>query len=152
MKFWDSSALIPLIVEEQRSRACRALRRASPDVAVWMLTRTELCSAIHRLARDGLLRPPEVDAALRRIVLLSERWTEIEAFSSVRDRAERALAAHPLRAADALQLGAALVLVSERPRGRGFVTADERLAVAARAEGFDVVVPGAESTVSRRRR
>jgi hypothetical protein len=69
------------------------------------------------------------------------RWTEITALDVVRERAERALAVHALSAADATQLGAALVAVKDRPRRRSFVTADPRLATAAEAEGFDVVVP-----------
>ena len=141
MRFWDSSALIPLVVEEERSRACRTLRRANPSIAVWALTRTELTSAVQRLAREGLLRREDVSVALRRVRLLEQRWTEVEAWQAVRDRADRALGSHPLTAADALQLAAALVLSNERPRGRVFVTADERLSEAAAAEGFDVIVP-----------
>jgi len=141
MRFWDSSALIPLVVEEERSRACRSLRRANSSIAVWALTRTELTSAVQRLAREGLLRRDDVKVALRRVRLLEQRWTEVEAWQAVRDRADRALGSHPLTAADALQLAAALVLANERPRGRVFVTADKRLSQAASAEGFDVVVP-----------
>ena len=141
MRFWDSSALIPLVVEEARSRACRTLRRANPSIAVWALTRTELTSAVQRLAREGRLRRDEVTVALRRVRLLEQRWTEVEAWQAVRERADRALGSHPLTAADALQLAAALVLANERPRGRVFITADERLAEAATAEGFEVIVP-----------
>jgi hypothetical protein len=46
-----------------------------------------------------------------------------------------------LAAADALQLGAALIQVRDRSKGRAFVTADDRLGLAAEAEGFDVIVP-----------
>lgn len=45
---------------------------------------------------------------------------------------------HPLRAADALQLAAALVLSDFEPRTLPFVTLDDRLASAARREGFEV--------------
>jgi hypothetical protein len=55
-------------------------------------------------------------------------------------RARRLLAAHPLRAADALQLAAALVACDERSDMLAFVTLDDRLAKAARRGGF-VVVP-----------
>jgi predicted nucleic acid-binding protein len=143
MTFWDSSALLPLIVEEPQSRACRGLRRAHPSIAVWALTRVELASAIRRLSREGLLLPRDVATALDRVGKLAARWTEVEALGLVRERAERALGAHPLTAADALQLAAALVLVNERPRGRPFITSDERLAKAAAAEGFAVLVPAA---------
>jgi predicted nucleic acid-binding protein len=143
MKFWDSSAVVPLIVEEERSKACRALRRADRSMVVWTLSRTEVVSALHRLAREGRLEKKEVPAALRRLERLARAWTEVEAVEPTRDRAERALAVHVLAPADALQLGAALVAARDRPKNRTFVTADNRLGEAASAEGFDVVVPGA---------
>lgn len=141
MRFWDSSAVVPLIVEEERSRSCRSLRRESPSLAVWAFTRTEVASALHRLRREGHLERSGLTRAVRRLELLARQWTEVEAFGAVRERAERLLSAHPLSSADALQLGAALVLVDERPRGRGFVTADVRLASAAEGEGFRVYLP-----------
>jgi predicted nucleic acid-binding protein len=143
MRFWDSSALVPLIVEEERSAACRALRRSDRSMVVWMLSRTELVSALHRLAREGRLEKKDIAAALRRLDRLARAWTEVEAVDPTRDRAERALAVHALTAADALQLGAALVAARDRPKNRTFVTADDRLGEAASAEGFDVVTPGA---------
>jgi hypothetical protein len=50
---------------------------------------------------------------------------------------------HPLRAADALQLAAAYAAAEQRPASLDMVTLDERLAIAARNEGF--VVLDAES-------
>ena len=144
MRFWDSSAIVPLVVEEARSKACRALWRTDRTVVVWALSRTEVVSALHRLSREGALASKELPLALRRLDRLARGWTEIEALDTTRERAERALAVHVLAVADALQLGAALVAMRDRPKHRSFVTADERLAAAARAEGFDVVVPDAQ--------
>lgn len=141
MKFWDSSALVPLVVEEARSAACRALWRADRTVVVWLLSRTEIVSAVQRLAREGLLDKKEASSALRRVERLARGWTEVDAVDEVRERAERLLAQHPLAAADSLQLAAALVATRDRPRRRAFVTADDRLAAAAEGEGFDVIVP-----------
>ncbi|HEX7669678.1 MAG TPA: type II toxin-antitoxin system VapC family toxin [Polyangiaceae bacterium] len=141
MRFWDSSALLPLVVEEERSVACRSLHRADRVTVVWVLTRTELTSAVRRLGRETKLVKAEVPLVLRRIERLAKSWTEVDAVGLVRDRAERLLGAHTLTAADALQLGAALVLVRDRPKGKVFVCADDRLILAAEAEGFDVVVP-----------
>ena len=143
MRFWDSSAIAPLVVEQPWSRACRSLYRADPSVAVWALTQTEVASALSRLRRDGLLRERDAARAFARLEALMAKVTEVTALVAVRDRAERALGVHPLRAADALQLGAALVLTGDRPRHRSFVVADARLANAARREGFDVIAPGA---------
>lgn len=141
MTFWDSSALVPLIVEEPRSKSCRALQRAHRGPIVWVLTRVELVSAVQRLVRDRMLRAGDVPEARRRIEALERRWSEVTAVDLVRDRAERALAVHPLRAADAMQLGAALVQCEDKPKRRKFVTADENLAGAASLEGFDVIIP-----------
>ena len=48
------------------------------------------------------------------------------------------LRVHALRAADALQLAAALLASDEEPAGLDIVTLDSRLADAARREGFRV--------------
>ncbi|HET6280139.1 MAG TPA: type II toxin-antitoxin system VapC family toxin [Polyangia bacterium] len=141
VRFWDTSALIPLVVEEGRSSACRRLFRDKADLVVWALTRTEMTSAVWRRAREGDLASGQVPRALARIAALSSRWSEITDIDLVRDRAERLLGQHALRAADALQLGAALVLTRERPRGRDLVTVDGELARAAANEGFRVLVP-----------
>ena len=141
MRFWDSSALVTLVCEEARSPACRRLLRTDRSVAVWALTRTEMVSAVRRKQRLDGLTLREVSLANRAIGLLAEHWHEIDAIGPVRDRAERLLAVHDLRAADALQLGAALTLFDDRPRRRSLVTLDEALAEVAEAEGFEVTVP-----------
>jgi hypothetical protein len=51
----------------------------------------------------------------------------------------RFLRVHPLRAADALQLAAAFMAAERRPASLQVVTLDERLADAARREGFALV-------------
>lgn len=140
MRFWDSSALVPLIVEEARSVPCRALYRASPAV-VLTFTRTEILSALHRKERAHELAPRDLKVARRRLDLLTDRWREVDASPLVRDRAERLLVLHPLHAADSLQLAAALVATDDRPRGHAFFTCDAGLAVAAGREGFTVDEP-----------
>ena len=141
MRFWDSSALVPLIVEESRSKSCRAHRRADPDIAIWTLSRTEIVSTVRRLERQRHLSSEHAATALARFELMIPKLTEVVILEAVRDRAERVFGLHDLTAADALQLAAALTVVRDRPRRRGFVTADARLATAAAAQGFDVIVP-----------
>jgi predicted nucleic acid-binding protein len=141
MMFWDSSALVPLLVEQPASRRCRELLRADPAVAVWCLTRTEILSAIWCLTREAGLAPAQAAACEARLDRLAERWTEVDAVMLVRDAAERALRVHGLRAVDAMQLGAALVAVDHRPRNRQLVSLDEALVTAASAEGFHTIRP-----------
>jgi hypothetical protein len=57
----------------------------------------------------------------------------------LRRLAQRLVRVHPLRAADAFQLAAALVAAEPDPSGVEFVCLDPRLANAASREGFRVV-------------
>lgn len=141
MRFWDSSALVPLVVEQAASKACRQALRSSPRQMVWVLSRTEVISALCRLRREDALGEAGLRAAEARLGRLAGRWSEVDAIAPVRERAERLLRDHPLRSADACQLGAALVATDDRPRRRGFVTLDRGLAAAARGEGFEVLEP-----------
>ena len=66
-------------------------------------------------------------------------WTEVPPIERVRDQATRLLRLHTLRAADSLQLAAAIVLADFEPKTLAFVTLDRPLASAARREGFEVM-------------
>lgn len=144
MKFWDSSAIVPLIIEERHSKACRQLLRTDPTQLVFCFTRTEILSAIWRKHREGLLDVADVQAAEDRLDKLADRWTEVDSVTPVRDAAEKLLRVHPLRAADSLQLGACVAIFGTRRRDREFVVLDDLLAEAARQEGFKVIVPKAK--------
>jgi hypothetical protein len=88
-------------------------------------------SAIARLAREGRL---DTTAETKVRTDLSDLFlgvAEIEPTEEVRARAEWCLSVHPLRAADALQLAAALVWAKDRPAGMRFVSLDVRLREAA---------------------
>jgi hypothetical protein len=99
----------------------------------------ECQSAIYRRYRDGALPEASLTGALARLQTLVLYVDFIVPSTRVRERAGRALAAHPLRAGDALQLAAALVWCEEAPQGDSFVCLDERLREAARREGFTVL-------------
>jgi hypothetical protein len=137
LRFWDSSAIVPLVCREAESARARAWLRADPVLVVWCLAATEVVSALARKRREGALRPPRLADAKRRLAGLESAWSEVAALDAVRARARRLLEVHALAAADALHLGAALMLVEERPQGVGFVSFDERLREAAAREGFE---------------
>jgi uncharacterized protein len=141
VRFWDTSAVVPLLLEEKASAVCRRELRADPAMAVWVLTRTEVVSALRRRERAAELTAGQASDVLRRLDGRAARWTVVEAVEDVALRAERLLAVHPLRSADALQLAAALALFDDRPRGHVFLTGDDDLADASRREGFSVIVP-----------
>lgn len=141
MRFWDTSAIVPLLVKESSTDFVRASWRRDPDVTVWWATEVECVSALERLERDGTLDVVGVGEGLARLDALSLAWAEIEPGTRVREHANRLLRTHALRAADALQLAAAIVAAEERPASMPFVTLDDRLASAADREGFPVVRP-----------
>jgi uncharacterized protein len=143
LKFWDSSALVPLIIEERHSKACRQILRTDSTQMVFYFTRTEILSAIWRRHREGLLDAAEVQEAETRLDKLAARWTEVDSVTRVRDAAEKLLRVHPLRAADSLQLGACVAVFGARRSDREFVVLDGRLADAAQQEGFKVIAPRA---------
>ena len=142
MRFWDSSAVIPLCVAEPRSANARDLLEGDPAVAVWWATRTECLSALTRRMREGELAPAGYRAARRVLAALVETWVELLPSEALRANAERLLAVHALRAADAFQLAAALAWCGSRPAGHGIVTLDRRLRDAASREGFDAFPDG----------
>lgn len=136
MRFWDTSAIIPLILEESASDSAKALLQEDGDVVVWWAPRVEAISALIRRVRED-----ELDATgeeQSRLVLgrLADSWSEVQPTSRLRVAAERALAVHTLRTADALQLAAALRWREGQPGGNSFVCLDERLRGAAGREGF----------------
>ena len=139
MRFWDASALVPLLVNEPRTGEMVSVQREDPSAAVWWATPVECWSALARAQREGRLTDTDVADAARLLSEAGERWTEVPPLDRVRDQAARLVRLHPLRAADALQLAAALVLSDFEPRTLPFVTLDDRLASAARREGFDVL-------------
>lgn len=139
MRFWDSSAIVPLLCLEDTTPLIQSFYKEDRDVLVWILTRIEALSALCRLRREGVLSTTEFGEAKKRLKELAADWTEIQDWSRTRDRADRLLEVHPLTAADALQLGAALIFVEERTADFGFVSLNAMLAEAALKEGFHVL-------------
>jgi len=139
--FWDSSAIVPLTLAEAGSDELRALLQQDGDMMVWWGTPVEVLSALARAERAHAVAPPDVDLARRALEHLRHRWNEVVPSDEVRERAGACLLRHPLRAADALQLGAALTWARGRPVAHGFLSLDARLASAARQEGFDALIP-----------
>jgi uncharacterized protein len=141
VRFWDSSAIVPLLVQEPAHAAAMEEFNRDPDVIAWWATPVECVSALARLERDGALTANDVRGSLARLDALAAAWHEIHPVAPIRQRAVRLLRVHSLRAADALQLGAALVAAEEQPSSLPFLTFDGRLALAAEREGFNVVQP-----------
>jgi hypothetical protein len=138
MKFWDSSAIVPLILAEEESPWARKLLRSDPRALVWCLSPVEVRSALARRVREERLGANAYTAARNRADRLFHDLSQVLAWELVRKRAMRLLDSHPLRAADSLQLAAALIAARDRPHDLPFVTLDGRLAEAAHKEGLPV--------------
>src|SRR5688500_6676131 len=136
--FWDSSGLVLLVTHQRATPAAVALRRAHPRLIVWWGARVEVRSALARLRRDDLIDASDLPKAIAKLDALSRAIVEVAPTELVRARAEALTDSRDVRAADALQLGAALEWCQGRTRNRKLVCFDGRLAAAARAEGFDV--------------
>jgi uncharacterized protein len=139
VRFWDSSALVPLHIDEPATEGLRSLLREDPVVLVWMLSSVEMLSAIARLRRRSKGLDDLLHGARLEVLNRWPQWSPVTHAEAVRRRAERLVAVHPLAAADAMQLAAALVASGDRPETLDFVTLDERLAAAAELEGFRVI-------------
>jgi predicted nucleic acid-binding protein len=141
MKFWDASAIVPLLMAEATTKGVQAIAEQDSTMLVWWATEVECASAIARLERDGALDDVAGAEAFDRLRHLASGWHEVEPSDAVREAAVRFLRVHPLRAADALQLAAAFVAAERRPSSIEVVTLDDRLAAAARKEGFALAIP-----------
>jgi PIN domain. len=141
VRFWDSSAIVPLLVGEPATAAVMAEVERDPEIIVWWATEVECVSALSRMEREAILEGPGMTAAIERLEALARAWQEVQPVDRIRQTAKRLLRVHGLRAADALQLGAAISAAEDRPESLALVTLDERLAHAAEREGFKVVMP-----------
>ena len=139
MRFWDSSALVPLLIEEEWTAPLSELYLQEDGVLVWWGTEVECVSAIARSEREGRLSASTATQAVQGVESLAQTWHRIEPADALRRTAKRFLRVHPIRAADSLQLAAAFLAAEGQPPTLGFVCLDDRLVVAAQKEGFQVV-------------
>lgn len=142
MRFWDSSGIAALLVEEPATEAARRFFAEDGDLVVWGQTPLEVLAALWRRRRRGQLDETGRAAAEAALRDLEGVWSVVVDQDPVDDRARRILAVHPIRAAEAAQLAAALVACEDRSDLLPFVTFDEGLGEAARREGFSVLPRG----------
>ena len=138
MRFWDSSAITPLILFEEETAYCTSAFRTDHQIMVWTMSKVEVLSALCRRHRENNLDLVEFEDAKKRMDDLFNITYEVTSIAQVKQRAMRLLHVHPLRAADALQLAAALVATQEDPPKMALISFDHRLNEAAKKEGFIV--------------
>jgi hypothetical protein len=139
VKFWDSSAVLALLAEEDSCSELQPILDEGQGMVVWWGTRVELVSGVCRRQCESKLSEKEALLLFAKIEQLASDTDQVEPTDQVRTAAIRVLRVHTLRAADALQLAAALVLSGHDPAGAVFVCLDKRLRDAAAREGFRVL-------------
>ena len=136
MRYWDASALVPLLVAERDTELVRSWLSDDDRIVTWVWTRTEIVGAVERRTREGSLSRSQRREMLRRLDAFARSWDEVIDVLAVRSRANALLARHPLRAADAGQLGAALLVQEQMAGVLDFVCLDRRLSSAAELESL----------------
>jgi predicted nucleic acid-binding protein len=139
MRFWDSSSIVPLILAESTTGTLKTLIEPRGLMMVWWGTPVEVVSAMARRVRDGVLDAARFAQSRRRLEILAEGWQEVAPSDHLRGLAERAVRVHELRAADAFQLAAAMVVAEGAHSAVEIVTLDRRLRDAALRESFRVL-------------
>lgn len=139
MRFWDSSALLSLVLPEPDSFRTMSLFPSDPEVALWWATPVECVGALARAKRSGRISASGLRKAKASLDYMFEFASEIPPWDAVREQAGHFATLHHLRAADALQLAAAFEWCAGEPHSASFVCLDDRLRGAAALEGFRVL-------------
>lgn len=139
MRFWDTSALVPLLVAERSSAVVAELYRTDQHIAVAWTATIECTSACVRQHRERKISDALLARLLERLRKLGASWNVAEPTAEVRVGAERLVARHGLRAGDAIQLASAVAMSDSGGPAVELVCLDGRLTLAATAEGLHVV-------------
>jgi len=134
--FWDASALVPLCVRQRVTRSAIVLYKTY-DPVVWWSTPVEIASALARLVRMNQLDTRDWVKAAKLARSLAGWWSVIQPSDALRASSMQLVDRYDLRAADSLQLAAALEWCEHAPQGRIFLTTDQKLREAALLSGFD---------------
>jgi uncharacterized protein len=141
MRFWDTSALVPLLVAERASETLARTYRDDRTVIVAWTTAIECVSAFARKRRENQISEGLLARILQRLADFRVDWTVAEPTPQLVTLAQRIVARHGLRAADAIQLASAIGSSSFEGAQPHMVCLDRRLTQAAMAEGFRILPP-----------
>ncbi|MGD0825542.1 MAG: type II toxin-antitoxin system VapC family toxin [Terriglobales bacterium] len=136
LAFWDTSALVPLCVRQSITPRAVALYKIH-DAVVWWATPVEIASTAARLLRMQQLDSRDWSKARKLAKRLASSWFVIQPSDALRARSVELVDRYDLRAADSLQLAAALEWCEGVPEGHVFLTIDQTLREAALLSGFD---------------
>lgn len=137
--YYDTSALLKLLVSEPGAADAIACWAASEDQYASRIGYVELRAAAARLQRDGRVQPEDGRRLRGDLEVLWRGLVPVPVDEAVSRHAGALAERHRLRALDAIHLAAA-VRVAAPDEVLHFVSFDVRLRVAATAEGL-VVLP-----------
>lgn len=140
MRFWDTSAVLSLLLGQKATSELKAVLSSDDSVAVWWGMKVEAVSAVWRLRRTGEVDALSASRLMTQLDAITAAAHEVQPTEEVRATACRALRVHELRAADALQLAAGLVWAEHHPAGLSFLCLERKLREAAEREGY-IVLP-----------
>ena len=89
MRFWDSSAIVPLLLEEPARERLLAMVESDRVMVVWWATPVELVSALSRRERDGGISLEDVTSSIERLRSLQRAWQTVLPTDAIRARAQR---------------------------------------------------------------
>ena len=126
-------------MREPASEKVEPLLQRDPEMAFWWGAPLESWEALLAAQRRQTISAADLQKAREVLDHLRARGFEVQPTEDLRARALRLLAVHPLKAAEALELAAALIWCRERTQGAGFVSLHPPLRLAAAMEGFRVL-------------
>lgn len=133
--YFDTSAIIPLIVEEPGSAVCERLWAEADRVLSVRLLYAEARAALAQAHRMGRLDAAQLRAAVTELGILAEDLDHVEVDADLVHAAGQLAEDHALRGYDAVHLAAALRLAAD---DLVLVTGDRDLASAGDAVGLNV--------------
>lgn len=108
--YFDTSALVPLLIDEPTSAACREMWDAADSVVSVRLAYVEASAALAAAERLGRISVAEHDGALD---LLEDLWRDVDIIELNQELAENAAAcarSYALRGYDAVHCAAGVML------------------------------------------
>ncbi len=134
--YFDSSALAKRYLDEVgRREVLRLLRQY--EVVTSAVVAVELRSALRRRVAEGTLDVDGLSEILKRVAVEREFWAVMDVSSDVLSAAETLVAAHPIRALDAIHVASAQLFAGHIALPElMFVSADARQSAAAAAIGM----------------
>ena len=145
MYYVDTSAVVKRFVNERGTPWMQAFSVPPTIFFTASLTFVELMSTFNRRQRDGSIDSTVYADLMRDLTIQWATYTVIRLTNTILSKTRPLLERHPLRAADAIQLASALQanapLVAAGLPPLTFLSADDRLLLAAHAEGLPIDNP-----------